>query len=164
MRILNLAVAGSVVVMLAACSTLPPSGTRRVLTIGGQRVEYVFYSCAPAIRYDANTIAVEGLELPTGTSALNRAVNFKVAKVAITPTVQRQIDDYTARYKMLLDETCKSLALMDGPAIERYATHRDNLMSRFINAATKLQEATTEAQVAQITQEALTGVTSQPPQ
>ena len=130
------------------------SAVQRQLNIGGQNVTYTFYSCAPAIKYDGTTIKVEGLEVPTGTAAVNKAVNFKIGKVEATPTVRREISDYTQRYKMLLDETCKTMVLIPKDRVEAYATHRDTLMAQFIAAAGKLEGATTEQEVGQITKAA----------
>lgn len=148
----RLPVALVLVLALACTSTPPTSGTERVLTINGKEVRYRFTSCSPALRYDANTIAIEGLELPQGTGPVNRFVNFKLAKLSTTPSVQRQITEYTQRYKSLLDETCKTMIMLNGDeARERYAVHRDTLMAKFIESALALEEATSDADVNKVT-------------
>jgi len=157
----RLPVMAVLVLMLACTSTPPSSGTERVLNINGKEVRYRFTSCSPALRYDANTITVEGLELPQGTSPVNRFVNFKLAKLSTTATVQREITEYTQRYKALLDETCKTMIMLNSDASrERYAMHRDALMARFIESALALQEATSEAEVSKVTTAATSQATS----
>lgn len=129
------------------------SATERTLVINGREARVKFAACSPALQYDGRNIVVKGLEVPKD-SAVGAKLNFKVAEVDLSPKATRAISDYTQRYKMLIDETCKTMILLPDDARERYAVHRDKLVAQFIAYAGDLEDASGEEQVQETAEKA----------